>query len=60
MTKPRAIIAGIAVAEWEGKETSERRRGRGSGGNLPITGNYVLGGPLSGHESIEEDRGDMG
>lgn len=48
------------MAEWEGKETSERRRGRGSGDNLPITGNYVLGGPLSGHESIEEDRGDMG
>lgn len=60
VTKPRAIKAWICVAEWEGKEMGEKKRGRGSGDNLPITGNYVLGGPLSGHESIEEDRGDMG
>lgn len=38
----------------------EKDRGRGSGANIPITGNYILGGPLSGHESIKEDRGDMG
>lgn len=60
VTKPRAIIAWITVAECEEKETGKERRGGGSGDNLPITGNYVLGGPLSGHESIEEDRGDMG
>lgn len=28
--------------------------------SIPITGNYVWGGPLPGDESIEEDSGDMG
>lgn len=35
----------------------EKERGRGSGANIPITGNYILGGPLSGHESIKKTEG---
>lgn len=48
----------MAVAECEEEETGEKRRGEGgSADNLPITGNYVLGGPLPGHQSMEEDEG---
>lgn len=41
-----------------GKGNRRKEVRQGSGDTIPITGNYVLGGPFR-PESIEEDRGDM-
>lgn len=43
--------------EGNGREGVRQEKRRDS---IPIKGNYVWGGPLSDHESIEEDSGDMG